>query len=282
MGFHTPLTRHLLIPHLFKIIVRARQQHLYSTYLNQATSLTPEILKDVQLAWDRYFDKFVSEVEKSDAPQNSPPQASTSTNTLTWETLQNKISSDAAWLKTVKENNEKFGMHLDTLTGGKDAIARAESDLSNGKTGKESVVALLEGAKDVLSTWLDKQKGNTVTDPAIFRSLAAYWEKSFFEDMEALGVERPTTLTRVSEYLPEITKFVEGIVQNGYAYATEDGSVYFYTRRFDGARGGQPNDATTAHDWCHTYAKLQPWSKGNKDLLAEGEGEWYGESTGRR
>jgi len=87
--------------------------------------------------------------------------------------------------------------------------------------------------------------------------------------MEKLRVEPPTTLTRVSEYLPEITDFVDRIVKNGYAYATEDGSVYFDTRRFDGAKG---SESTSGHDWCHTYAKLQPWSKGNKDLLAEGEG----------
>ena len=102
------------------------------------------------------------------------------------------------------------------------------------------------------------QQGSTVTDHSIFRSLAAYWEGRFFDDMRRLRVREPDTLTRVTEYVPEIVSFVEGIIKNGYAYEV-DGSVYFDTRAFDRA---------DAHD----YAKLEPWSKGNRELLEEGEG----------
>lgn len=77
--------------------------------------------------------------------------------------------------------------------------------------------------------------------------------------MRRLRVREPDTLTRVTEYVPEIVEFVEGIVKNGYAY-TDDGSVYFDTRTFDNAEG-------------HDYAKLEPWSKGNRELLEEGEGQ---------
>lgn len=76
--------------------------------------------------------------------------------------------------------------------------------------------------------------------------------------MTRLRVKEPDTLTRVTEYVPEIVTFVEGIVRNGYAYE-DAGSVYFDTNKFDTAEG-------------HTYAKLEPWSKGNKELLEEGEG----------
>ena len=76
--------------------------------------------------------------------------------------------------------------------------------------------------------------------------------------MRRLRVREPDTLTRVTEYVPEIVSFVEGIVKNGYGYAV-DGSVYFDTQAFD---------KSDKHD----YAKLEPWSKGNRELLAEGEG----------
>jgi cysteinyl-tRNA synthetase len=79
--------------------------------------------------------------------------------------------------------------------------------------------------------------------------------------MARLRVRDPDTLTRVTEYVPEIVTFVERIVQNGYAYQV-DGSVYFDTETFDNTEG-------------HDYAKLEPWSKGNRELLAEGEGERY-------
>lgn len=77
--------------------------------------------------------------------------------------------------------------------------------------------------------------------------------------MRRLRVRSPDTLTRVTEYIPEIISFVEGIVKNGFGYASE-GSVYFDTRAFDQAEG-------------HHYAKLEPWSKFNRDLLEEGEGQ---------
>lgn len=97
-----------------------------------------------------------------------------------------------------------------------------------------------------------------MTDHSIFRSLAAYWEEQFFKDMRRLRVRDPDTLTRVTEFVPEIASFVEGIVKNGYGYEV-DGSVYFDTRAFDKADE-------------HYYAKLEPWSKGNRELLEEGEG----------
>lgn len=265
-----------LLTRAYQIIVRARHQHLFSTYLNETEALTPEVLSQVQEAWSQYFEKFVKKISApppSAYTNGQATEASTasssalqSTSALTWEELQAKISGDAAWVKTVKENNEKFGMQVDTLTSAHNAIKKAESDLSSGRTDRAAVADLLNGSKDIISELLDKQKGSTVTDPAIFRSLAAYWEKSFFDDMDRLHVEPPVTLTRVSEYLPEITTFVEKIIENGYAYEGDDGSVYFDTKRFDGAKGKESGD------WCHSYAKLQPWSKGNKELLEDGEG----------
>lgn len=76
--------------------------------------------------------------------------------------------------------------------------------------------------------------------------------------MARLRVREPDTLTRVTEYVPEIVAFVEGIISNGFAYEAE-GSVYFNTLAFDKSDG-------------HDYAKLEPWSKNNRDLLEEGEG----------
>lgn len=137
-----------------------------------------------------------------------------------------------------------------------------------GDKGGEAAVALIDASSDILSSYLDGQSGHTVSDPAVFRRLAAYWEEEFFKDMKRLHVDRPTTLTRVSEYVPEIVTFVEKIISNGFAY--EDigpgkgkKNVWFDTRAFDGVKEGETK---------HSYAKLAPWSKGNTELLEEGEG----------
>ena len=105
------------------------------------------------------------------------------------------------------------------------------------------------------------QHKTTVTDPAIFRKLAAYWEGKFFEDMARLRVLEPDVVTRVTEYVPENVAFVEKIITNGYAYEA-DGSVYFNTPAF-------------AQSENHDYAKLEPWSTGNRDLLEGGEGKCF-------
>jgi hypothetical protein len=78
--------------------------------------------------------------------------------------------------------------------------------------------------------------------------------------MARLRVKEPDTLTRVTEYVPEIVAFVERIIRNDYAYEVA-GSVYFDTNKFDSTKD-------------HAYAKLEPWSKGNKELLEEGEGRY--------
>lgn len=113
-----------------------------------------------------------------------------------------------------------------------------------------------------------------MTDPSISRNLAAYWENEFYKDMGRLRVLPADTVTRVTEYVPEVVAFVERIVQNRYGYATEDGSVYFDTRLFDGDKGGATAGTKDQEQWNHFYAKLQPGKKGNQEALEEGEGTW--------
>jgi tRNA synthetases class I (C) catalytic domain len=64
-----------------------------------------------------------------------------------------------------------------------------------------------------------------------FTELARIYEEEYMEDMHLLGVRPPTILTRVSEYVPEVISFIEGIMKNGFAYESKK-SVYFDTERF--------------------------------------------------
>lgn len=192
---------------------------------------------------------------------------------------------------------EKFGLILGSLVSsgrirrGKATHARAQQSALTGLSQANDSSTLIDSAKDILSWWLDKQQGHTVTDPAIFRSLAAYWEDSFFADMQKLRVLPPDTITRVSEYVPEIVAFVEKIIANGFAYV-DGGNVWFDVGAFEGAKvqkgKGKEQDSSAAvaenseEDWEHVYAKLQPWSKGNRELLEEGEGSLLTGRSGKR
>ena len=58
------------------------------------------------------------------------------------------------------------------------------------------------------------------------------FERAFFEDMEALGVERPEIIARATENIPEMTALIERLAAKDIAYRAEDGSWYFRIAKF--------------------------------------------------
>jgi cysteinyl-tRNA synthetase len=56
--------------------------------------------------------------------------------------------------------------------------------------------------------------------------LVEYYTRSYFDDMDALGVQRPDISPRASGHVPEQIKMIETLLQKGYAYVV-NGSVYF-------------------------------------------------------
>ena len=63
--------------------------------------------------------------------------------------------------------------------------------------------------------------------------LAETYARSYFEDMDALGVIRPNISPRASGHVPEQIEIVKTLLEKGYAYETEGGDVYFSVRKFD-------------------------------------------------
>ena len=57
------------------------------------------------------------------------------------------------------------------------------------------------------------------------------YEKAFFEDLEALGIERPEIIARATECIPEMVTLVEQLAAKEFAYQAEDGSWYFRVAR---------------------------------------------------
>ncbi|QUC22488.1 uncharacterized protein UV8b_06729 [Ustilaginoidea virens] len=161
-----------------------------------------------------------------------------------------------------------------TLSGeGKpgDAEAKVKMHAGNMDSAAEALKTsvMFPGADEVLLPYLDALYKETIDtrDQGMFTDLTKSMEALFLEDMDNLNVLRPDVITRVTEYMPQIAKFVEQIVDKGFAYEAE-GSVYFDIAAFE--RAG------------NTYARLRPESRNDKALQEEGEGSLSKSLGGKR
>ncbi|KAJ1919820.1 cysteinyl-tRNA synthetase [Mycoemilia scoparia] len=236
-----------------KIILSGRRAYLVAEKKKNISTLDQALIDEVQQALEFYVTKELKLDFSADIIFNPSPE------------IKTKISTEP-----------KFGMKWKEATKALDALKEAEKALKSGKLSHEDAFKLIDQSKDVLAILLDDKYGRSVNDPKVFRNHAAYWENDFMMDMDRLNVRRPDVLTRVSEFIPEIVEFIKNIIDNGYAYAASDNaegeqnsSVYFDVEAFD----ANPN---------HQYVKLDPKSKGNSELLDDGEGSLGAKLLGKR
>ena len=73
--------------------------------------------------------------------------------------------------------------------------------------------------------------------------LADKYIQAFMEDTKAINIEPATMHPRAPENIPEIIKFIQGLIVKGYAYE-KDGDVYYRARKFKdyGQLSGQSID----------------------------------------
>jgi cysteinyl-tRNA synthetase len=69
------------------------------------------------------------------------------------------------------------------------------------------------------------QKGITAAE------LAGKFTESYFADMDALNVLKADINPRATEEVPKIIEVIQGLIDNGHAYRTADGSVYFRVQK---------------------------------------------------
>ena len=62
--------------------------------------------------------------------------------------------------------------------------------------------------------------------------IATHYTKLFFQDLEALNIETPEIVCKATEHIEEMLKYVEKLIQNGYAYETTT-AVYFDIAKLD-------------------------------------------------
>lgn len=234
---------------LLQIIIKARRQRLLD--LEKKKAYSGEELRQLALSAFRAYAKsslprLVRDGEELDENNYAIRKVESYRNLIAGGTLSGEGKPG--------DGEAKVKMHLSSMDA---AAAALKSNF------------IFPGADDILLPYLDSLYKETVDtrDQSIFTDLTKSMEDLFMADMDALNVLRPDVVTRVTEYVPQIAKFVEGIIDKGFAYEAE-GSVYFDIAAFE--RAG------------NVYARLRPDNRNDASLQEEGEGSLSKDLGGKK
>jgi len=85
------------------------------------------------------------------------------------------------------------------------------------------------------------------------------YAKAFFEDLDALGIQRAEYYPRATEHIPEMAALVKKLLEKGAAYAGSDGSVYFNIKKFK--KYGQLVDLSGLKEGASGRVKADEYAK---------------------
>ena len=234
-----------------KIILAARQQHLLARWLAEHKEVDSDVQDTTKKAFDAYTKKNLPLLD----PETKSETFVQESEKAYGHVLQGQsVEKDGT---PPGDKEAKIKMHLNTARSAAEA-----QQLSN-----PSLDEFALKASGVLLPYIDSLEASTVQgkDHDIFTKLTKRYEQRFLEDMASLNVRYPDKLTRVTDYGPQIVDFVKRIQDNRFAYENE-GSVYYDTGAWEKAGG--------------FYARLEPWSRNDKELQADGEGSLSTKKTG--
>jgi cysteinyl-tRNA synthetase len=90
-------------------------------------------------------------------------------------------------------------------------------------------VTFIQNFTDIDDKMINKANDEGVT----VKELGDKYIKEYYQDADALQIERATVNPRATEYIKDIIKFVEELIEAGFAYEV-DGDVYYSTKKFIG------------------------------------------------
>ena len=64
------------------------------------------------------------------------------------------------------------------------------------------------------------------------RQFTDFYVKAFFEDIKALNIEPADAYPRATEFIPEMVTLIKTLMDKGFAYRSEDNSIYYAISKF--------------------------------------------------
>jgi len=126
-------------------------------------------------------------------------------------------------------------------------------------------------------------------------SLSKYTRKfkdAFFEDIGRLSIKKASEYPEATKHIPEMTALVQTLMDKGYAYKSDDGSIYFDISKFKGygklanldrkglKAGARVSQDEYEKDQAHDFALWKAWTKEDGDVfwetkLGKGRPGWH-------
>ncbi len=78
----------------------------------------------------------------------------------------------------------------------------------------------------------DKIIRDSVAQKVKIRDFTKPYQKAFFEDLDALGIERAEHYPAATAHITEMVAMIRRLLEKGFAYRSEDGSIYYKVSQF--------------------------------------------------
>ena len=73
----------------------------------------------------------------------------------------------------------------------------------------------------------DKTIRDSQKEGKSLKEFTEFYTEGFFADRDTLHILPPERYTKATDYIPHMVRMIETLLEKGYAYRTDDGSVYF-------------------------------------------------------
>jgi cysteinyl-tRNA synthetase len=115
------------------------------------------------------------------------------------------------------------------------------------------------------------------------RQFTDFYVKAFFEDIKALNIEPADLYPRATENIPQMVTLIKTLMEKGYAYRGEDGSIYYAVCKFQNygklsnikvaelKAGARVSQDEYAKEEAQDFALWKAWTPEDGDVFWETE-----------